>query len=509
MANSIKNMSEELPLTSIEIAQLVEGAARMGVEGKKNLLTFTKQAAIMSAAFELPTDQIAEDMGMIANLYKIPIDRIHEFGDAVNYLDDNAQSKGADIINVMKRIAGTATTAGMNFKEAAALGSTFLTLGASEEVAATASNAMINRLSNAPILESSKRYAGGLKMIGLEATKLQQAMSKNATGTILDVLDRIKALPKDKQLEASTRLFGVEYGDDASKLAQNLQEYRRQLQLTKDIQAKGSMAKESSAQNSSLEAQYEMSKNSAFNTSSELGQQLKPALIDILGAIKSVTSGMRDWVREHPVLTGYILKVVAALSIITIGIGGLLIVIASIMGPMILMRYGLGMLGIKGGLLIPVLRGVGMVIGFIGRMLLLNPIGLAVTAIAGSALLIYKYWEPIKGFFIGLWDSITKSFNSFIEPIMKAIIKVKDWIGGGSNNGLALAGAGAPIIKNTPPIRPRGTTPVQSITNAPVINVHPTPGMSEAQLAKLVSQEIEKNNNTAAARSRSTLRDRD
>lgn len=35
-----------------------------------------------------------------------------------------------------------------------------------------------------------------------------------------------------------------------------------------------------------------------------------------------------------------------------------------------------------------------------------NPIGLAITAIAGGACLIYKYWEPISGFFADLWSGV-------------------------------------------------------------------------------------------------------
>ena len=47
-------------------------------------------------------------MGKIANLYKIPISNIEQLGDAINYLDDNAQSKGADIIDVLQRLGGVA-----------------------------------------------------------------------------------------------------------------------------------------------------------------------------------------------------------------------------------------------------------------------------------------------------------------------------------------------------------------------------------------------------------------
>jgi hypothetical protein len=37
----------------------------------------------------------------------------------------------------------------------------------------------------------------------------------------------------------------------------------------------------------------------------------------------------------------------------------------------------------------------------------MNPIGLLITAIAGAAFLIYRYWEPIKQFFSDLWGSIS------------------------------------------------------------------------------------------------------
>lgn len=58
----------------------------------------------------------------------------------------------------------------------------------------------------------------------------------------------------------------------------------------------------------------------------------------------------------------------------------------------------------------------------IGRALLMNPIGLAVTAIAGAAYLIYKNWEPIKAFFLGLWEEIKAGFNGGFAGIAKLIL---------------------------------------------------------------------------------------
>jgi hypothetical protein len=72
-----------------------------------------------------------------------------------------------------------------------------------------------------------------------------------------------------------------------------------------------------------------------------------------------------------------------------------------------------------------VLLGVAAIIGTkvvlaiyaIGAALVANPVGLIVTGIALGAVLIVKYWTPIKGFFSGVWASIQ-------SPVMA----VWDWL---------------------------------------------------------------------------------
>jgi hypothetical protein len=48
--------------------------------------------------------------------------------------------------------------------------------------------------------------------------------------------------------------------------------------------------------------------------------------------------------------------------------------------------------------------------------LLLNPIGLIIAAIAVGALLIYKYWQPIKAFMSGFWGGLSLG----LEPVFSA-----------------------------------------------------------------------------------------
>ena len=56
----------------------------------------------------------------------------------------------------------------------------------------------------------------------------------------------------------------------------------------------------------------------------------------------------------------------------------------------------------------------------LGRAFLTTPIGWAVAAIAVAALLIYKYWKPIKAFFAGFWEGLKQGLAP-LQPLFDSI----------------------------------------------------------------------------------------
>ncbi|HGC1103317.1 TPA: phage tail tape measure protein [Escherichia coli] len=538
MQAAIKAASEQLPMENgaVDYAALVEGGARMGVtnqddpyeDQKRDLLAFASTAAKAATAFELPADELAEGLGKIASLYKVPTRNIEQLGDALNYLDDNAMSKGADIIDVLQRMGGVADR--LDFRKAAALGSTFLSLGAAPEVAASAANAMVRELSIATM--QSDRFMDGMDLLKLKPEVLEKQMAKDAMGTILWVMEKVKKLPQDKRLSAMTMLFGKEYGDDAAKLANNLPELRRQLQLTAGNDANGSMQKESDINKDSLSAQWMLVKAGAQNAFSSLGETLRQPLMDIMDYVKSVTGGLRRWIETNPELAGTLMKVAAATAAITLALGTLAVAVAAVLGPIAVIRFGLSMLGVKtlpsvftaitrtgsalswlanaplsvlrrgmasagGGaslltaplnalrrsagvagnalktlagaplnLLRAGMAGIRNVVGMVMNPLaalrgglsaaggvlrflvsgplallrvalygisgllgaLLSPIGLVVAALAGVALVVWKYWQPISAFLGG----VVEGFKAAAGPISEAFEPLRpvfEWIG--------------------------------------------------------------------------------
>ncbi|HEC5197454.1 TPA: phage tail tape measure protein [Escherichia coli] len=466
MQRAIMDASEKLPMANgaVDYAALVEGGARMGVANsddpwqkqKADLLSFASMAAKASVAFELPADQLSESLGKIAGLYKIPTQNIEQLGDAINYLDDNAKSKGSDIIDVLQRVGGLASQ--LDYKQAAALGSTFLTLGTPAEVAASATNAMVRELSIATV--QGKNFMQGLDALGLSAEKVQKSMSVDAMGTIISVLEASKKLAPDQQVANLTQIFGKEFGDDAQKLANNLPELRRQIELTQGAAAKGSMNRESDINKASLSAQWQLTKTGAVNAFSSAGETLRDPLMDIMLTVSKVVGSVRRWVEANPALVGSIMKVTAAIGALLVVVGGLMLSIGAVLGPMALVRLSFTTLAGEGG--IARLTGGVMRLGGAFQWLAGSPMqallsagrmvfGPLITLLAGisapvwglialfaaAAVAVIKFWQPIKAFFSGFFTGlmaglqpITQAFNAVFAPLAPIFDSIGNAISG-------------------------------------------------------------------------------
>lgn len=180
------------------------------------------------------------------------------------------------------------------------------------------------------------------------------------------------------------------------------------------------------------------------NAMLQAGEALLPTYISLLNTAASALQGITNFARENPVLASYIGKAVLWVGLLAAGFGALTLGAAALLGPFAVVRYGLGLFGVKAAVLSPVLTVLTRVLGFaatavmwLGRALLLNPIGLAVTAIATAAFLIYKYWGPISGFFVGLWERAKGAFAAFWQYL-------------GGSMPAALATVGAAIVNWSP-----------------------------------------------------------
>ncbi|EON4975779.1 phage tail tape measure protein, partial [Escherichia coli] len=145
------------------------------------------------------------------------------------------------------------------------------------------------------------------------------------------------------------------------------------------------------------------------------------------GPLRSVTQWLTrvlekitSLAQAHPVLTRQLLIAGGALLAMTATVGSLSLAIGVLAGPLAKLRLGFSLLtgSMNAVRLLPALWGmvtgsVSLLGGAIGA--LFSPVGLIVAALAGAAVLIWKYWDPIRAFFAGVFSGIMERLTPLRE----------------------------------------------------------------------------------------------
>ncbi|HDC2128236.1 TPA: phage tail tape measure protein [Salmonella enterica] len=209
-----------------------------------------------------------------------------------------------------------------------------------------------------------------------------------------------------------------------------------------------------------LKSPLEATKALMVNTrdlSISLGDQLSPTFVSATRQLIPMIQTTKLWIEQHPTLVQGVAKTVGALLGLKIATVGLKLGLNLLFSPFVGMwknavlvhthwvklkaalgvggrlrwlatgfstvAKGAGTLGkaLAGGLF----RGV-MVVAkaflWFGRALMMNPLGIAITVIAGGAYLIYRNWGAISRWFSQRWEEVRTAFNGGVLGVSKLIL---------------------------------------------------------------------------------------
>ena len=432
MGNDILKLTRTIPMAGEEIAAIVAAGGQSGV-ARENLLGYAKDAATMGVAFDMAAGDAGEAMATMANVLGKPITEMAQFGDVINHLSDNANSKAKDIVNVITRVGSDTRMLGLSEKQAAALGSTFLSMGKAPELAAQA----VKGMSSAFLQLKAGAHEKELKQLGFTTKSFAAAMNKDAQGAISSFIEKVKKMPKDKQYPLLAKVFGKQYADDVLLLAQNTGEYNRQLGLLQETDANGnlkyigSMQREFENRSNTTENKLTKLKSSLAEIATKIGNAFLPVITSFVENITPVIYSITEWIETNPQLMEWVLTIGGGIGAV---VGGLLTLHSAFSfvtaGLLPFLKLGKFLGGFLGNFLFSAISklslGFGYLIGYIAkgammfgkaifmmsRALLTNPIGLLIAGIAVAAYLIYDNWGKIGSWFAELWQTVSGAFSS-------------------------------------------------------------------------------------------------
>ncbi|HCU0107063.1 TPA: phage tail tape measure protein, partial [Escherichia coli] len=188
-----------------------------------------------------------------------------------------------------------------------------------------------------------------------------------------------------------------------------------------------------------------------------LGDQLAPSFISLTQDLLPLIQGTKHWVATHPQFVSGAFKLISALLAIKIATVGLKLGLNLLISPFVnvwktavllrtnwhrlttalgeggklrwlvtgfsrLTSGGLKLSKVLAGSLVRGFMSAARAVLWIGRALMMNPIGLVITAVAAAAYLIYRNWGAVSGWFKQRWADIQEAFNGGIAGTGKLLI---------------------------------------------------------------------------------------
>lgn len=324
----------------------------------------------------------------------------------------------------MKYVAPVAAGVGQDIETMAAMAGKLGDAGIQGSMGGTALRAIISRLAKPP-----KMAAKALEELGIKAADAQGNL-RNMPDILTELHDRTKALGSAEQAGFFKSIAGEEAFSALQVLVKQAGSGELQSFIGTLRQANGEAEQTARVMGDNLRGDLKALGSAWEDLGIQISDQQNGPLRGITQGITRVIGSVKTWVAENPALASQLFKTAAGLGLIMAGMGGLTLAMASVLGPFAMVRYGMMLFGIRGAGLASTLFSLGKValplvgkgIMLIGRALILNPIGLAVTAIAGAAYLIYRNWDRIGPYFAGLWSEIKTGFSGGLSGITTTLL---------------------------------------------------------------------------------------
>lgn len=257
--------------------------------------------------------------------------------------------------------------------------------------------------------DMSKASTEAYEAVGLDTAKMSAAIAQGGKPARAAMMETAKALlaitnPADRANNAIA-LFGTPIEDlSVDQIPAFLKALAGTENQLGDIS--GAAGKLGDSLRNNLSGDIDRLTGQLAGIQFDLFEQQSGPLRELTQGLAGLLGSLRTWMKENPGLTGQIFKMVAGLGLLMAVGGGLTLMLASILGPIAMVRYAMSLMAITAsGVALPVLAVIA-----------------AVVALAGAAYLIYRNWGSVKTFMLGLWAEIRAGFSGGIAGIAATLL---------------------------------------------------------------------------------------
>ncbi|MCC8379574.1 phage tail tape measure protein [Xenorhabdus sp. PB30.3] len=444
--------------TPESVKAALPGVLNMGLAGEVELGEAADIGSNVLTQFSLNADQMDRVSDVLTATFTRSNTDLRQLGETMTYAGPIAAEVGVSLES-MAAMAGLMADQGIR----GSMAGTSLRAGLSRMVAPTGG------------------AADAMAALGVKIKKSNGEL-RDADDILKDMAISLRKYDQASQIRMKKDIFGEEAMVGMNAVIKGTLNGKYDEKKTANVNAKGESAKNAKVKIDNLKGDIKQLKSAWEDLGIQVEESVDSPLRNVTQSLTGLLGKIGTWMKAHPQLTSALAKGAIAIGVTVTALGALALAAAAVIVPFAALRLSLFMLTRGGGLtaLFPSLGRLssGLMTVFTSPMtalsmlsnglkslatggfgalrmagqlavsaigggfaLLFSPLGLLIAVIVTAAVLIWKYWEPIKawfsGFFSGLMEAIAPvrdtlaaafaPFAPIFDAIGNAIKKVWDW----------------------------------------------------------------------------------
>ncbi|MCL7759362.1 phage tail tape measure protein [Pasteurella multocida] len=352
----------------------------------------------------------------ISSGFKIPASEMGRVADVLTLTFTTSNTSLETLYETMKEGGPIMTSLGQSFESSAAMAGLLGNVGIKGSSAGTAlKNIGLNMINNKQLKKLGVQVQdakGNMRQIPEILADIKKKTDKMGTAQRSNVIKNIFGkIPVAAAMELISQADGA------------LQNYENSIK-----NASGTVDKVSQtmADNLSGDIKSLLSAKEALGIS--IFDQNNTLLRGFTASLTEMLRGMNEWIKANPELAKNIFKLITFTALFLGGLSSIGLMLVTIIGPLAATKLAFTVLGIKGfGAIGLLTKGLGL----LKMAIMMNPLGLFITAVIAGALLIYKYWDQVRAFFGGFWQGLKNGMAPVLEkfkPLGDMFGVVVGWI---------------------------------------------------------------------------------
>ncbi|MFR4350578.1 MAG: phage tail tape measure protein [Roseburia sp.] len=301
LRNGILAMSERLPASASQIAEVAEAAGQLGIK-KENLLDFTQVMIDLGESTNMTSTDAASALAKFANITNMSADNYSNLGSVIVDLGNNFATTESDIVSMATRLAASGELAGLSKSEIMALSAAMSSVGLEAEAGGSAMSKLLKNIQVSTELggESLQKYASVAGMTGEEFKKAFGESALSATSAFISGLNDTERNGKSAiAILDDMGLTEVRLSNTILSLANAKGVMTDAITTANEAWEENvALTNEASQRYATAESQVEMLKNKVTNVGIGIYDDIRESYTDVISLVSDVVSKTGDMIED-------------------------------------------------------------------------------------------------------------------------------------------------------------------------------------------------------------------